>query len=425
MYGALFLCWEVPLTVPAGLFVAPRGGDGLSTTTRNRSRTKGDVDSSFMDRAFELAERGRGATSPNPIVGAVIVKDGEIVGAGYHERYGGPHAEVNALAQAGSRASGATLYVTLEPCSISGKTPPCTDAIVAAGIARTVVPVLDPNPRVSGRGVSILREAGVEVELGLMREQARTLNAPYFKYRSTGLPFTTLKLALSLDGRIAPPPGGPRWTSSAASRELVHTMRAKADCVMVGIGTVLADDPRLTVRRAETGGQVAGGGSPESEPRQPARLVLDTQLRIPADSAIVTGARAVRTIVACCHSVDSSRRAALENAGVTVWRSAARDGALDLAFVLRRAAGEGFISLLSEGGASVASSLLQGGLVDRVAFFVAPRLYGAGGTPAFGPLDESWWTGLRGFENRRWTEIGGDGLFEADVINSEPSKESA
>ncbi len=397
----------------------------MSTTTTNRSRTKGDVDSSFMDGAFELAERGRGATSPNPVVGAVIVKDGEIVGAGYHERYGGPHAEGNALAQAGASASGATLYVTLEPCSISGKTPPCTDAIVAAGIARTVVPVLDPNPRVSGRGVSILREAGVEVELGLMREQARTLNAPYFKYRSTGLPFTTLKLALSLDGRIAPPPGGPRWTSSAASRELVHRMRAKADCVMVGIGTVLADDPLLPVRAAEAGrqraggGRAAGGGSPEAGVLQPARLVLDTHLRIPCDSAIVSGARGVRTIVACCDSVDPSRRTILENAGVTVWRSAAPDGTLDLTFVLRRAAEEGLISVLSEGGAAVASSLLQRGLVDRVAFFVAPRLYGAGGTPAFGSLDESWWSGLRGFENGRWTEIGGDGLFEADVVGSD------
>ncbi len=390
----------------------------MSTTTRNRNRTQGDVDSSFMDRAFDLAERGRGATSPNPVVGAVIVKNGEIVGVGYHERFGGPHAEVNALAQAGPRASGATLYVTLEPCSISGKTPPCTDAIVAAGIARTVVPVEDPNPRVSGRGLSILREAGVQVDLGLRQEEARALNAPYFKYRNTGLPFTTLKLALSLDGRIAPPPGGPRWTSSAASRELVHTMRANADCVMVGIGTVLADDPRLTDRRTASGGEVAGA-------RQPARLVLDTHLRIPADSAIVTGAREVRTIVACCDSADPSRRAVLEGAGVAVWRSAARDGTLDLPSILRQAADEGFISLLSEGGAAVASSLLELGLVDRVAFFVAPRLYGAGGTPAFGTLGESWWGGQMGFENGRWTDIGGDGLFEADVItsDSEPSEE--
>jgi len=378
-----------------------------------------------MDRAFELAERGRGATSPNPVVGAVIVKDGEIVGAGYHERFGGPHAEVNALAQAGQRACGATLYVTLEPCSISGKTPPCTDAIVAAGVARTVVPVEDPNPRVSGRGLSILRDAGVEVELGLMREEARVLNAPYFKYRRTGLPFTTLKLALSLDGRIAPPSGGPRWTSSAASRELVHAMRANVDCVMVGIGTVLADDPRLTDRRTETGGEPPDGtrgtgrGSPERGARQPARLVLDTHLRIPVESALVTGAREVRTIVACCDSADSSRCAVLENAGVTVWRSAACDGTLDMASVLRQAADEGFISILSEGGAAVASSLLGSGLVDRVAFFVAPRLYGAGGTPAFGALHESWWDGLGGFRNGRWTDIGGDGLFEADVVTSD------
>jgi diaminohydroxyphosphoribosylaminopyrimidine deaminase/5-amino-6-(5-phosphoribosylamino)uracil reductase len=245
-----------------------------------------------------------------------------------------------------------------------------------------------------------------------MREEARALNAPYFKYRSTGLPFTTLKLALSLDGRIAPPPGGPRWISSAASRELVHTMRANVDCVMVGIGTVLADDPRLTDRRTETGGRVAGS-------RQPARLILDTHLRIPPDSAVVSGAREVRTIVACCDSADSSRRAVLENAGVTVWPSAAGDGTLDLISVLRRAAGEGFISVLSEGGAAVASSLLNLGLVDRVAFFVAPRLYGTGGTPAFGPLNDSWWNGLSGFENGRWTEIGGDGLFEADVITSD------
>jgi len=397
----------------------------LSMTTRNRNRTHGDVDSSFMGRAFELAKLGRGTTSPNPVVGAVIVRDGAIVGTGYHERYGGPHAEVNAIAEAGPLASGATLYVTLEPCSISGKTPPCTDAIVAAGIARAVVPVEDPNPRVSGRGVSILREAGIEVDLGLMEEEAQALNAPYFKYRNTGLPFTTLKLALSLDGRIAPPPGGPRWTSSEASREVVQTMRANVDCVMVGIGTVLADDPRLTVRRAaacrqEPGGsQAAGAEPPNSGARQPARLVLDTQLRIPHDSAIVTGARKVRSIVACCENADSSRRAQLEGAGVTVWCVDAPDGTLDLPSVLRRAAKEGLISVLSEGGATVAGSLLQRGLVDRVAFFVTPRLYGAGGVPALGALDDSWWGDRSRLTQARWTEIGGDCLFEADVVPSD------
>ena len=388
----------------------------MRTTTGNRNRTHGDVDSPFMDRAFELAERGRGATSPNPVVGAVVVKDGEIVGVGYHERYGGPHAEVNALAQAGSRASGATLYVTLEPCSISGNTPPCTDAIVAAGIARTVVPVEDPNPSVSGRGLSILRDAGIEVEFGLMHDEARLLNAPYFKYRSTGLPFTTLKLALSLDGRIAPAPGGPRWTSSEASRELVHTMRANADCVMVGVGTVLADDPRLTVRKGETGGRTADGGSPRSESRQPVRLILDTHLRIPPDSAIVAGAREARSIVACSESADPSRRAVLEAAGVEVWSAAAPGGPLDLASVLRRAAREGLISVLSEGGAAVASSLLNGGFVDHVAFFIAPRLYGAAGVPALGELGDGWLNERSRLTKVRWTEVGGDCLFEADVV---------
>ena len=391
----------------------------MSTTTGNRNRIDVDIDSSFMRRAFELAERGRGATSPNPVVGAVIVRDGEVVGSGYHERYGSAHAEVNALAEAGSYASGATLYVTLEPCSISGNTPPCTDAIVAAGIARTVVPVEDPNPRVSGRGVSILREAGIEVDLGLMREEARRLNAPYFKYRSTGLPFTTLKLALSLDGRIAPPPGGPRWTSSEQSRELVHAMRANVDCVMVGIGTVLADDPLLTDRRPKTGAQAPHDTSSEGGARQPVRLVLDTDLRIPLDSAIVSSARDVRSIVACSESADPSRRALLESAGVTVWCVGATDGTLDLPAVLKRAANEGHISVLSEGGAAVASSLLSGGLVDRVAFFVTPRLYGAAGVPALGVLDGSWWSERNRLTQVSWTEIGGDCLCEAEVIGSD------
>ncbi len=387
-------------------------------TTKNRDRTRSDVDSFFMSRAFELAKRGRGATSPNPVVGAVIVRDGEIVGSGYHERYGSAHAEVNALSEAGARASGATLYVTLEPCSISGNTPPCTDAIVAAGIARTVVPVEDPNPRVSGEGVSILRNAGVEVDLGLMHEEARSLNAAYFKYRSTGLPFTTLKLALSLDGRIAPPPGGTRWTSSEASRELVHAMRANVDCVMVGIGTVLADDPLLTDRRPRTGGHAPDRLSPDGGRRQPARLVLDTHLRTPPESAIVSGARDVRTIVVCRESADPSRRAQLEGAGVAVWSAGTLDGRLDLDAVLRRAAGEGLISVLSEGGAAVASSLLNGGFVDRVAFFVTPKLYGGTGVPALGALDDSWWSECSRLVNGTWTEIGGDCLFEAEVFAS-------
>ena len=386
----------------------------MSTLAGDPKTTFDQRDSAFMERAFELAKRGRGATSPNPVVGAVIVKDGEVVGAGYHERYGGPHAEVNAIAEAGPKTSGATLYVTLEPCSISGNTPPCTDAILTAGIGRTVVPIEDPNPKVAGRGLSILREAGLEVDLGLMHDEARVLNAPYFKYRSTALPFTTLKLALSLDGRIAPPRGGPRWTSSSASRAVVHTMRAETDCVMVGVGTVLADNPRLTARGPSGEGNVADDG------RQPARLVLDTHLRVPRDSAAVAGAREFRTIVACAESASDSTSSTLEEDGVEVWRCKESDGRLELRDVLKRAASEGLIAVLAEGGASVATSLLSDGLVDRVAFFVAPRLYGAAGLPALASLDERWWGGSSRFVGGKWTEIGGDCLFEADVLTADP-----
>jgi diaminohydroxyphosphoribosylaminopyrimidine deaminase/5-amino-6-(5-phosphoribosylamino)uracil reductase len=378
--------------------------------------TADETDARFMRQAFELAGRGRGATSPNPLVGAVIVKDGLVVGAGYHERYGGPHAEVNALAEAGARARGATLYVTLEPCSVSGKTPPCTDAILAAGIARTVVTTEDPNPDVSGRGLAILRDAGVRVECGLMSEEALRLNAAYFKFRDTGLPFTTLKLALSLDGRIAPPPGGPRWTSSEESRSLVHDMRAGADCVMVGIGTVLADDPRLTART---------DGAAVPPERQPARLILDTRLRIPSECAIVSRPSDARTIVACGVDADIDRAAELERAGLAVWRFETPDGRLDLRAVLVRAAADGLISVLAEGGATVATSLLDCGLVDRVAFFIAPRLYGAAGVPALQSLGEACRGRGPALTNTSWTRIGSDCLFEADVAAPDGDMEEA
>jgi diaminohydroxyphosphoribosylaminopyrimidine deaminase/5-amino-6-(5-phosphoribosylamino)uracil reductase len=385
---------------------------GVAILSKGETRKVDVADAAFMETAFELARRGRGSTSPNPVVGAVVVRDGEVVGAGYHERYGGAHAEVNALREAGEKARGATIYVTLEPCSVSGKTPPCTDAILAAGVARTVVPIEDPNPDVSGRGLAILREAGVSVDCGLMRDEARALNAPYFKYRGTGLPFVTLKLALSLDGRIAPPSGGPRWTSSAESRVRVHAMRADSDCVLVGVGTALADDPRLTDRR---------DGERHDTP-QPARLVFDTHLRIRHDLALVTTARETRTIVACGRHAEAGRRAVLEELGVAVWPCATSDGHVDPEDVIRRAAEEGLISILAEGGPSVAGSLLNAGLVDRVAFFVAPRLYGADGTPALPALDGHFWNGTLRFANSTWTVIGDDCLFEADVAAAKTNR---
>lgn len=356
-----------------------------------------------MQRALELAERGRGSTSPNPVVGAVLVRDGRILGEGFHERYGGPHAEVNALDAAGAAARGATLYVTLEPCCVWGNTPPCTEAILRAGVSRVVVALEDPNPNVSGRGIAELERGCVRVEVGLLGQQAAAANEAYIKFRATGLPFLVLKMALSLDGRVAAPGGAPRWISCEDSRARVHEMRGAADCVMVGIGTVLADDPTLTDRRP------AGGR------RQPARLVVDPMLRIPDGSALVAGARDFRTIVACADDAQDGRRRALEDVGVTVWRCRAEGGRLDLEDVLGRAAGSGMTAVLCEGGPTLATSLLREALVDRVAFFIAPTLLGSEGAPAFGVLGRPWWTRAVGFADVRWTQVGCDLLLEARV----------
>lgn len=368
-------------------------------------KSEGDRgDRALMTAALKLARAGRGATSPNPMVGAVVVKGGRIVGTGFHERFGGPHAEICALEEAGSSARGATMYVTLEPCCVWGKTPPCTEAIIAAGIARVVVPVLDPNPDIAGRGVRALHDAGIDVDVGLLGEEAEALNGPYFKFRRTGLPFVRLKLAISLDGKVAAP-RGPRWISSGPSRELVHAMRAEADCVLVGIGTVLADDPELTDRR------------PDASGRQPARLIVDRALRIPADAAVVETARSIRSIVACGPGAEAATEAALRARGVSVWRCPEGRGGVDLSAALRRASEEGLIDVLCEGGPRVATSLLDERLVDAIAFFVAPSLIGSEGVAALGAL-----TGLEdpesAFENVRWREVGRDVLIEADVARS-------
>jgi diaminohydroxyphosphoribosylaminopyrimidine deaminase/5-amino-6-(5-phosphoribosylamino)uracil reductase len=379
-------------------------GHDLSGHPGAERSVKTDTDRSYMERALNLAGKGRGRTSPNPMVGAIIVDNDEIVGSGYHERFGGPHAEVNALAEAGDRARGATIYVTLEPCCIWGNTPPCTDAIIDAGIARVVVPVEDPNPAVAGNGIRRLRDAGVTVDFGLMREQAESLNAPYRKFRRSGLPWVVLKLAMSLDGRITGPEGKGRWVSSEASRERVHAMRSETDCVMIGVGTVLADDPQLTDRRS-------GAGS-----KQPTRLVLDSHLRTPLSSALVQGADGIETILACGEDADRSREEALAERGVAVWRCRSGPDGLDLRDVLNHAAAHGKIDILAEGGAQVASSLLRLGLADRLAFFVAPDFYGDSGLPAFPDLDDAWWEREKRFTEVQWSRVGRDALLEARLL---------
>jgi diaminohydroxyphosphoribosylaminopyrimidine deaminase/5-amino-6-(5-phosphoribosylamino)uracil reductase len=321
--------------------------------------------SPLMGRALELAREGWGQTAPNPMVGAVVVRDGVVVGEGAHLRYGAAHAETVALEAAGDRARGATLYVTLEPCTHHGKTPPCADAIIAAGVARAVVAVRDPNPEAGG-GVERLRHAGIDVLVGEGGAAARELNAPFFhRFRNPERPFVTLKLALSIDGAIAAANRTARThlTGVEANGE-VHRLRAGHDAIAVGLGTVLADDPQLTVRR---------GAAPRVAP---ARVVFDSTLRIPIASALVRSARETPLILVARHP-DAARARALEAAGVEILTATA------ISEALLRLAQRGIASLFVEGGARLAGSLLGASLVDRLIIFRAPVVLGAEALNAF------------------------------------------
>ncbi|MFO7676595.1 MAG: bifunctional diaminohydroxyphosphoribosylaminopyrimidine deaminase/5-amino-6-(5-phosphoribosylamino)uracil reductase RibD [bacterium] len=316
----------------------------------------------WMRRALELAERGAGLVSPNPMVGAVLVRAGRAVGEGFHRRFGGPHAEVEALRGAGSRARGATLYVTMEPCCFCGKTPACTDAVLASGIRRVVAATRDPNPKVSGRGFRCLRAAGVAVESGPGAAAARRLNEAYFCYHLRRRPLVTLKVALTLDGMMAAQDGRSRWITGPAARRRAMTLRCRADAVLVGVETVLSDDPELSCRGVR---------------RRPAlRVVLDSRLRIPTGARLFRAAGPVLVLTA---GAAGSRRRALERVGaevVAVRRG--RDGLLDWRGVRAELYRREVQSVLVEGGARVASSALEAGVVDKVVTFHAPRLLGPG-----------------------------------------------
>lgn len=324
-------------------------------------------DMRWMRRALRLAARGY--TPPNPMVGCVLVKDGAVVGEGYHLRAGGPHAEVVALEAAGERARGATAYVSLEPCSHSGRTPPCAPALVAAGVARVVAAALDPNPRVSGKGIAILQEAGIAVQVGLLEEEARRLNAAFFHYQTTGRPFVLLKAAMTLDGKIATRTGDSRWITGPRARRHVHRLRAQSGAVLCGIGTALADDPLLTARLPGV-------------PRQPLRVVLDTHLRLPLTSRLVATAREVPTLIAAGKTPDRCRRMALENCGIEVIclpTNAA--GRIALPELLAELGRREVISVLVEGGSQINAAFLEGGHVHRLLWFIAPKLIGGRDAP--------------------------------------------
>ncbi|HUT77208.1 MAG TPA: bifunctional diaminohydroxyphosphoribosylaminopyrimidine deaminase/5-amino-6-(5-phosphoribosylamino)uracil reductase RibD [Polyangia bacterium] len=321
------------------------------------------IDPAFMDEALDLARRSR--PSPNPRVGAVLVKGGRIVGRGHHVAPGEPHAEMNALADAGAAAEGADLYVTLEPCCHYGRTGPCTVRIQAANLGRVIVGIVDPDPRVSGRGIAFLEDAGHEVVLGVREQECRRLLAGYWMHRVHGRPLVTLKAAITLDGRIATTEGHSRWISGEASRVRAHELRADSDAVLVGLGTVLADDPLLTVR------QVSG--------RNPLRVVVDSRLGTPPRARLIATAAEVPVLLA--HTI--SGRPAVGGLcginGVELLECPATDhGRVDLAWLVERLAARGVLSLLVEGGATVHGAFVTAGLADRAVLFVAPRLFGSG-----------------------------------------------
>ncbi len=330
---------------------------------------------SLMRKTFDLAMRGRGRTFPNPMVGAVIVREGKVVGEGYHHRAGEPHAEDIALRAAGDAAGGGTLYVNLEPCNHQGNTPPCTEAIIAAGIERVVCSMKDPNPRVDGSGLKRLVEAGIDVTVGLLEEEAVRLNEVYIKNISTSLPFVALKIAQSIDGRIATGLGSSKWITGIESRKFVHRLRDEYAAVMVGIGTVLTDDPRLTVREVDCS-------------RPPLRVVLDSNLKIPSTARVLDASGGFGTLIyTSVSNLADGRYPYLEKEGVSIRILKGRGGRLDLLEVLGDLFRKGVSSVLVEGGTKLFTSFLSRGLVDKLFIFIGPVIIGGGSSyPSFDEL---------------------------------------
>lgn len=350
-----------------------------------------------MRAALALARRNLGATWPNPSVGCVIVRDGRVVGRGTTQPGGRPHAETEALARAGEAARGAAAYVSLEPCSHHGRTAPCAEALIAAGVARVVAAVEDPDPRIAGAGIARLRDVGVAVETGLCADEAAELNAGFFCRIQRGRPLVTLKLATSLDGRIATATGQSRWITGAAARERAHLLRATHDAVLVGTGTALADDPQLTCRL------------PGLEHRSPVRIVLDRTLRLPHTLRLFAEARASPSWLVTSAAADPAQRDVLEKLGVTVIAIAPdAAGGLDLAAVLRALGDRGLTRLLVEGGGSIAAAMLRAGLVDRLVWLHAPLLIGGDGVPAVGALGLDALGRAPRFERMSVETVGGD-----------------
>ncbi len=360
-----------------------------------------------MRRAIELAKKGGGYVHPNPLVGCVVVKDGEIIAEGYHEKYGEFHAERNALLRCQSETKGASLYVTLEPCCHYGKTPPCTEIIIEKGIKKVFVGILDPNPLVAGKGVKILQDAGIEVEVGLCDDEIREMNKVFLKYITTKRPYVIMKTAMTLDGKIAACTGDSRWVTNEQSRKLVHELRSEMAAVMVGIGTVLADDPMLNVRL-------------EGEHHQPIRIVVDSNLRIPIDSQLVKTAKEYRTIIATTVSDNCRDARPCVSTGIELIQCKSNNGHVDINDLITKLGAMGIDSLLLEGGGTLNAASLEAGCVDEVWAFIAPKIIGgeSAKTPVSGKGIEKMSDAIQ-LQNIDIQNINGDILIKGKICSRE------
>lgn len=374
-----------------------------SNLPKQRPEGKGEthLKEEYMRRAIHLAQKGCGYTNPNPMVGAVIVKDGKIIGEGYHEKIGGLHAERNALKNCTEDPKGAEIYVTLEPCCHYGKTPPCTQALIEAGIKKVYVGNTDPNPKVDGGGIKILKEHGVEVETGILSEECRQINDIFFHYIQNEIPYIALKYAMTLDGKIATATGESKWITGETAREHVHKLRHRYAAIMAGIGTVLADDPMLNAR-IENG-------------NDPIRVICDSNLRIPEDSQIVKTAKQIKTIIATV-SDDEEKIKRLEENGCQIIKNAPQNGKVDVKELLKQLRTMEIDSVLVEGGGILNESLIQNGCVHKVYAYIAPKLFG--GEKAKTPVEGEGIHKISDaviFDELKATPLGRDILLEGKV----------
>jgi len=360
------------------------------------------TDHEYMKQALLLAEKGTGHVNPNPLVGSIIVKNGKIIGEGYHEKYGEPHAEVNAINSLKESARGATIYVTLEPCAHVGKTPPCVDAVIGSGVARVVVASLDPNPLVAGRSIKKMKEAGIEVVIDILKEEANQLNAVFFHYITTKTPYVVMKYAMTTDGKIATYTGKSRWITSQKARRRVHEDRNRYSAIMVGVGTVIADDPMLDCR-------IEGG-------RNPIRIICDTHLRTPLSSKIVTTAKKIPTMIATS-STDVLKINELIEKGCQILPISTESERIDLKLLMTLLGERGIDSIFLEGGATLNASALEAEIVNKVQTYIAPKLFGGSSAPTpIAGVGVATPAQAYRLENQKITILAPDILIESEVL---------